>query len=166
EVPLTEKQFPEAVRILGDFSSYDSWILNGLKDGDDDAKNLICTLNSIRYIQDKELFKVGFSLHVWPFKGKNYSIPMLVRDVERDDDGNIMSFQLEADKHHSTHKLIENLVYSFELQDGKYEKKLKYNGICKMRGLARAIFTLRMYRRNIEVYICRFAENFLDSISI
>lgn len=147
-----------ASEIMADFGSYEKWLLVGLRKEDPEAEKLTCTLNDIKYYPDRNLFRVNFSFNIFFLKHKEYTMPFLIKETEYDENGKLKSITLEADKTHKTNKFIAELIYTLTLED----HVLMYKGQCRLKGLAKAFFTLRLYKKNIEWYICRFASNFIN----
>lgn len=147
-----------AREIMADFEDYENWLLEGLRKDDPDAGKLTCTLNDLRYYPEEKTFKVSFSFNIFFLKHKEYTLPFLIKEIEYDESGKMKGIKLEADKTHKSNKFLEELVYTLSLEDDL----ILYTGKCRLKGLARAFFSLRLYKKNIEWYIFKFAENFIN----
>lgn len=145
--------------VLWNFGDFENWLLDGLTRDAPEAKRLTCTLNSMKYLPDRSIFKVYFSLNIWLLRNREYSIMFTVNPLE-DKEG----IRLEVYEDGRTEKIIESLGYTISVKHQGDVATLDYTGHCKLRGLAARFFTLGLYKKNIEWYIRTFANNFLKKL--
>lgn len=153
-----------AEEVMANFQRYGDWLLDGLKKSDPEAEELICNLNDLIYDKEGNYFRINFSFNVWFFRKKGYSLPFYIKDIVRISDNKVRAFKIEADRNHKSSKIIEKLTYIFQIKENNGKKELFYAGLFKLRGFADFIFTLKMYKKNVEWYVYKFAGNFLREL--
>ncbi|MBR4159132.1 MAG: hypothetical protein IKT97_03630 [Spirochaetia bacterium] len=146
--------------ILWNFADYENWLLDGLTRNDPEAKKLTCTLNSMKYIPDKNQFKVYFSLNIWLLNNREYSISFTVNPMENVKDG----IKLDVVESGKIAKLIETLTYTISIEYQGNSAIINYTGHCKLKGLAARFFSLRLYKKNFEWYVRTFAKNLMNRL--
>lgn len=152
--------FEKAQDVILDFAGYENWLLDGLTRDDPEAKKLIVTLNRLEYDSEYSDLTVYFSFNIFFLKNKEYSLPFILKKL---DDGS--GVVLTADSDHWSSKFISKLVYTIKLDQMPSGLVLNYSGDCKLRGFADRCFNLRLYKKNIEWYIYKFASNFVNRLS-
>lgn len=146
--------------VLWNFADYENWLLDGLTRDDPEAKKLTCTLNSMKYLHDRNIFRILFSLNIWFLKNREYSIMFTVNPLENGTDG----IRLDVVDDSRTTKIIDTLSYTISIDYQGDKATVYYTGQCKLRGIAARFFTLNLYKKNIEWYIRTFAKNFMNRL--
>ena len=146
--------------VLWNFADYENWLLDGLTRDDPEAKKLTCTLNSMKYLQERNIFRILFSLNIWFLKNREYSIMFTVNPLENGADG----IRLDVVDDSRTTKIIDTLSYTISIDYQGDKATIYYTGQCKLRGIAARFFTLNLYKKNIEWYIRTFAKNFMNRL--
>ena len=145
--------------ILWNFADYENWLLDGLTRDAPEARKLTCTLNSMKYLADRNMIKVYFSLNIWLLKNREYSIMFTINPLEGED-----GIKLSVHDEGRIAKIIDRLVYTISAKFEGDEVTLQYTGRCKLKGIAARFFTLGLYKKNVEWYIRTFANNFLRKL--
>ena len=146
--------------VLWNFTDYENWLLDGLTREDPEAKKLTCTLNSMKFIQDRSIFRILFSLNFWFLKNREYSISFTVKPMDNGTDG----IRLDVVDEGKITKIIDTLSYTISTDHQGDKATIYYTGQCRLRGLAARFFTLNLYKKNIEWYIRTFAKNFMKKL--
>ena len=145
--------------VLWNFRDYENWLLDGLTRSDPEAKKLTCTLNSMEYLPDSNIFRIYFSMNIWLLRNREYSIMFTVSPLE-----NSNGIKLEVYKEGKIEKIIDSLVYTISTDYQDSTTTVYYTGNCRLRGIAARFFTLNLYKKNIEWYIRIFARNFMNRL--
>ena len=146
--------------VLWDFADYENWLLDGLTRDDPEAKRLTCTLNSMKFLPDRNIFRVLFSLNIWLLRNREYSILFTVNPLEDGIDG----IRLDVVDDGRITKIIDTLSYTISIDHQGGKATIYYTGQCRLKGLAARFFTLNLYKKNIEWYIRTFAKNFMRKL--
>ena len=146
--------------VLWNYADYENWLLDGLTRDDPEAKKLTCTLNSMKYLEDQNMFRVYFALNIWFMKNRDYSIMFTVNPSGDGTEG----IRLDVIDDGRITKIIDTLSYTISIDYQGDKATLYYTGQCKLRGLAARFFTLNLYKKNIEWYIRTFAKNFMKKL--
>ena len=146
--------------VLWNFADYENWLLDGLTRDDPEAKKLTCTLNRMKYLEDKNMFQVYFSLNFWFLKNREKSIMFTVSPMEDGKEG----IRLDVFEDGRTAKIIDTLTYTISIEHQGDTATVNYTGHCRLKGLAARFFTLGLYKKNIEWYIRTFARNLLRKL--
>lgn len=146
--------------VLWDFADYENWLLDGLTRDNPETRKLTCTLNSMKYLQERNIFRILFSLNIWFLKNREYSIMFTVNPLENGTDG----IRLDVVDDSRTTKIIDTLSYTISIDHQGDKATIYYTGQCKLRGIAARFFTLNLYKKNIEWYIRTFAKNFMNRL--
>ena len=114
----------------------------------------------MKYLPDRNIFKVYFSLNIWLLRNREYTIMFTAGPLENGKDG----IKLDVVDDGRITKIIDTLSYTLLIEHQGDKSTLFYTGRCKLRGIAARFFTLNLYKKNIEWYIRTFANNFLRKL--
>ena len=146
--------------ILWNFADYENWLLDGLTRNDPEAKKLTCTLNSMKYLPDKNMFKIYFSLNIWFLRNRESAIMFSISPMDDGREG----IKLDVVPEGRITKIIDTLRYTISIDYQENKATIYYTGQCKLRGIAARFFTLNLYKKNIEWYIRTFAKNLMNRL--
>lgn len=146
--------------VLWNFRDYENWLLDGLTRDDPEARKLTCTLNSMEYLEDRNMFRVYFSLNIWFLKNRDYSIMFTVNPLNDGTEG----IRLDVVDESRITKIIDTLSYTISVKHDAGAATIYYSGQCKLKGIAARFFTLGLYKKNIEWYIRTFAKNLMERL--
>ena len=145
-------------RLVRDYPGFDAWMLRGLRERSDENRGHPALLTAVAYDADADLFTVYYDLKIiMTYHGQVAFHPVLVAD----DSGRVTAFRAELA---GSGAVLKDSVFVFRFDDAPGGTELDYRVWTRLSAFGDLFFTLRSYRRNMEWYIARLAENLAEAL--